>query len=470
MENRRQVDPAERAAIDEYRRGEIDTALERYDAAGRVVRERTAAAAYDALVGDWWADRQAGSTAPMLAGTNAARRALNARARVVLKDEGVLSGEPLAAHGREFMVGDEVIARRNDRTLHSSDPTAFVKNGSTGQVTAIENEHGEIEVAFANEGAIRIPNAYLAAGHLEHSYARTTYTVQGSTLERARYHPSDASRFEEGYVAITRATKATSLYVVEGEIEVDDEADSHAIEPPETGLATVTDALHRRSDQKLAVETDPRAIEAAGLAQRHTLRELNERRRELDDVLRDQPPAVGAELVEAKRTAAALRERRVRLGGEKPGFKPSRRRQLATTVATLERSIENAEGRIADLEERRATHDAFAAAHEHEFAERELIELATSARRLRVKVEAVADPPEALLNLIGPRPASQRARLRWDRAVESIAVYVDETGRRVPHGADGSRVDRPPSRQAGRPPPARTGRACDPRRCAQSEP
>ncbi|MDQ4130837.1 MAG: AAA family ATPase, partial [Actinomycetota bacterium] len=435
VDNRRQVDPAERAAIDDYRRGEIDTALDRYDAAGRLVREQTATATYDALVGDWWADRQAGSTAPMLAGTNAARRALNARARAVLKDEGVLSGETLAAHGREFMVGDEVIARRNDRTLHSSDPTAFVKNGSTGQVTGIEHEHGEIEVAFANEGTIRIPSEYLAAGHLEHSYARTTYAVQGSTLDRARYHPSDASRFEEGYVAITRATNATSLYVVEGEIEFDDEADSHAVEPPETGLATVTDALHRRSDQKLAVETDPRAVEAARLAQRHTLRDLNERRRQLDDVLRNQPSDVAAELAEAKRTAAALRERRARLGGEKPGLKPSRRHQLANTVATLDRSIENAEGRIADLEERQATHDAFAAAHEHEFAERKLVALAASARRLRVRIEAIAGPTRAVVDLIGSRPTGQRERLAWDRAAEAVALHLDETGRAMPANA-----------------------------------
>ncbi|MGH9186610.1 MAG: ATP-dependent DNA helicase, partial [Acidimicrobiales bacterium] len=244
--NRRQVDPAERAAIDDYREGRIDVALDRYDAAGKIVRQPTAREAYDALVQDWWADRLAGSAAPMLAGTNVARRALNARARAMLKAEGVLTGEPLVAHGREFMIGDEVVARRNDRTLRAHGRSEFVKNGSTGWVVAVDVGRGEVVVEFASEGQITIPRGYLEAGHVEHGYARTTYGVQGATLDRARYHPTDASRFEEGYVAVTRATERTLLYIVEGNLDIDDETGHHVVERPETGLPTLAEALARR--------------------------------------------------------------------------------------------------------------------------------------------------------------------------------------------------------------------------------
>ncbi len=245
VENRRQRDTTERAAIEEYRRGDIARALDRYDTAGKVHRGDTAVDTYDALVRDWWSDRLAGSASPMLAGTNAARRALNERARALLKDEGVLTGEPLIAHGREFLVGDEVIARRNDRSLHAAGGRDFVKNGSVGRVVAIDHEGQQVDVAFYREGVVRIPTDYLAAGHLEHAYARTTYGVQGATLDRVRYHPSDASRFEEGYVAITRATDATNLYVVKGEIGLDEEADPRAFEPERSGLGTVIGALER---------------------------------------------------------------------------------------------------------------------------------------------------------------------------------------------------------------------------------
>lgn len=55
------------------------------------------------------------------------------------------------------------------------------------------------------------------------------------------------------------------------------------------------------------------------------------------------------------------------------------------------------------------------------------------ARRVEIRVEAVADPSGAPVTLVGPR--SQRQRLRWDRAVEGVMVYLDESGRSVPQRA-----------------------------------
>jgi len=338
-------------------------------------------------------------------------------------------------HGRELLVGDEVVARRNDRSLHAPGRREFVKNGSIGRVVAIDHEQRQVDVAFEREGVARIPTEYLNAGRLEHAYARTTYGVQGATLDRARYHPSDSSRFEEGYVAITRATDATNLYVVDGDLDLDAEDDPRSIEPERSGLETVVGALNRRSDQHLAVEADPRAIEAAALAQTHTLKELTEQSRRLDAVLAAQPPSVADEIEREEQRLASARTRRDALQRAKPGWKPSARRQFTEEVASTERAIERHDDRLADLRAQQDARDAFTAEHAAEFEQARVLGLASAARRLTVRINAVADPPQAALDLVGPRPTPQRARLRWDRAVESLAVYLDENGMSWPERA-----------------------------------
>ncbi len=111
--------------------------------------------------------------------------------------------------------------------------------------------------AFAASGVPVIGCAVsaIAAAELEHAYARTTYGVQGATLDRARYHPSDASRLEEGYVAITRATDAVKLYVVDGDLGLDEEDDPRAIEPERSGLSTVIGARSNLSPRRMRSPT-----------------------------------------------------------------------------------------------------------------------------------------------------------------------------------------------------------------------
>lgn len=426
-DNQRQLDPEDRAAIDEYRRGEIADALDRYDRSGRLTRAASAPETFDALVRDWWADRQAGSDSPMLIGTNAARRALNVRARMLLKSQGRLTGAPMVVGDREFMVGDEVVARRNDRHLRSSDSSDFVKNGSTGTVVDVDHAAREIEVAFDKEGFIRVPRAYLENGHLEHGYARTTYGVQGATLDRARYLPTDASRFEEGYVAITRATDQTNLYVVEGDIELDDDTEHGALDVPETGLDTITEALARRSDQRLATEVDPLATRASELAQAHTLAQLRQRRTQLDEILRHRPSSVSDDLETERADLARLRARRERLVEQHASWHPGRRRSAGRALAHLDGRVDEAEARVVELEGAQAKREAFDAEHADELAESSALRRAAQTRRLKVAVEAVANPSEPILSVLGPRPTTQRERLAWEQAAESIAVHLDET-------------------------------------------
>lgn len=102
----------------------------------------------------------------------------------------------------------------------------------------------------------------------------------------------------------------------------------------------------------------------------------------------------------------------------KPGWKPSARRQF-TEVASTERAIARHGGRLAELGAKQDAHDRFAVEHAAEFEQARVLGLATSARRLTIRITAVADPQQAALDLLGPRTTTQRERLRWDDAVEN---------------------------------------------------
>ncbi len=207
------------------------------------------------------------------------------------------------------------------------------------------------------------------------------------------------------------------------------------VEPEATGFETVTEALSRRSDDTLAVEMDPRAIEAAELARTHTLKELTEERRRLNAVLATQPPSVADQIAREERRLAFERARHEAMQRAKPGWKLSSRQQVAQKVESLERSVRQREDRVTELRAQQGQHDAFAIEHTAEFDRAHLLARASSTRRLSVRISAVADPPQAALDLLGHRPTSQRDRLRWDSAVENLAVYLDERGHDWPDRA-----------------------------------
>ena len=311
VDNNRQEDHVERLAIAEYRDGHVADALGRYDEAGKIVRSGTAGESFDAIVADWYAAHLHGATDPMIAGPNSTRRALNERARALLKAHGELTGPALVIGGREFMIGDLVVARRNDRTLRSPSGRDFVKNGSAGVVTATDRERGEVVVDFDREGDIHIPHAYLAAGRLEHGYARTTFGVQGATQHTGRYHPTDVSSFEEGYVALTRARNETRIFVVDGRIAngTDDAAHVPAQSHP-FGIREISDALARRRSGHMAADAASDLAKLADALDRASLADLHTRRRRLDRLVADAPADATRAIEETQRTLDAVRARR----------------------------------------------------------------------------------------------------------------------------------------------------------------
>ena len=457
VENHRQVDPEDRQAIEEYRQELVESALARYDAAGKVVRSADATASYDAMVADWLDGWRRGLADPMIAGPNRVRRALNARARRRLKDEGHLAGPAVLVDGREFCVGDWVVTRRNARSLRNPQTGAFVKNGSAGTIVSLDPEARTLIVDFASEGRIALPAAYLDGGWVEHGYARTTYGVQGATLTRALYHPGDASSFEEGYVALTRGGAETKIYVVDGALVPDEEVGHRAHEPEARGLDTVCQALEQRRSRTLAHEADPTAAAVRDLFEGWTLQALRAERRRLESVL-DRAPARVDEALQAaiRRRDTLLTQRQLwtrRL--ERPNLRSRRGRsslhQAETTVRRqldeIERSLIAVENRLGALRARQSTRQAFLADHEEDVKRLALVRRAETARELKVRAEAAVrlGCPE-IFRAAGERHLArhraERTFLEADRQGRSVdgrgldladAVY-EEVVRRRPAG------------------------------------
>ena len=404
VENNRQRDHVDRLAIAEYRDGHVDEALDRLDNAGRVVRSSTAGESFDAMVADWYADHLTGRADPMIAGPNSTRRALNDRARALLKEHNELRGTPLVIAGREFLIGDLVVARRNDRRLRPTPSTGgeFVKNGSAGIVVEVHCRQRELTVEFEREGRVRLPERYLAAGHLEHGYARTTYGVQGATHATARYHPTDLSGFEEGYVALTRGRDENRVYLVDGSISTggDDEA-HHRPDPERFDLDDLTAGLQRRRTGSMAADAADRLPDVHALAASKSLAHLAEVRRRLEARLADAPGDVTAAIGHAAQLIDKLRARRsaIRLG---PGAGEAREGQL-------DRAVERAELRLHRAEQQQRERQRWLDEHGDVVDEYRAVVRAEQHRRTRI-----AENPAAYLP--NPKPdETWRSGVQRDR-------------------------------------------------------
>jgi conjugative relaxase-like TrwC/TraI family protein len=442
-QNNRQLDADHRLAIEDFRRGLVESALSRYDATGRVVRSPNASAAYDAMVTDWWGCASVGETVPMIAGPNVTRSALNRRARALLKAEARLDGPMVVAHDREYCVGEWVVTKRNRRDLRSADGH-FVKNGSAGVVTALDPKRRTLTVTFEREGVITLPAEYLDAGFVDYGYARTTYGVQGATLDRGLYFAGDEASFEEGYVALTRGRLDTRIYIVDGTSVFDEESSHRGHDPEQTGLDTVAQAMERRRANTLAAERDPAAADIVHELAGWGLRRLSDELARLDGILAEGPDDVTEALrtTVRRRDAVLARRQAWDAGAAAPrALRRSQRqpRQVGRELDRIERELATLEGRVDQLRARHTDRLEFLDAHRDVVERWRLVHRAIQAEELRVRIEAGRATDE-FVAAFGPPPDDPAARQAWQLAAESVAVHVERHGRLVsgPHvdGAD----------------------------------
>jgi ATP-dependent exoDNAse (exonuclease V) alpha subunit len=245
LQNRRQGEAWERAALAELRSGTPAKAVEAYASHGRVVVAGTALEARRAIVGDWWAARTGGADAVMFAVTRSDVEALNRMARELARDAGHLGASELVSGGRAFAVGDDVLTLRPDRRLG-------VINGTAATVTAVDLEAGSLTVVTKKGEPVVLPPHYLEAGHLGWGYAMTLHKGQGATVDRAFLLGGDGLYREAGYTGLSRGRASNDVYLIAGGSFADEDHDRRA--PGRDPIAGLTSSLNRSRAQHLALE------------------------------------------------------------------------------------------------------------------------------------------------------------------------------------------------------------------------
>lgn len=451
----RQRDPAERRALAAVHDGRPRSYLDRKLRSGELRIYVDAAEAERGIIARWFeaARRLPEGQAVMIARTNERRERLNAAAREELRASGRL-GESIEIAGREFCVGDRVIARRNDRFCD-------LDNGMRATVRAIDRKAGSLVVTTDASGERALPAAYVAE-HVEHAYALTGHGMQGGTVEWVEVigAPDEFSR-NWSYTALSRAREHTLLSLVDEAPR--SEVERVEIAPADRAVAKEpVERLERRmrvrDDEDLALDwVEPpalpggreRARAAEPLQERGAMaaenvaiaaRPTDELCRELsvlDAALTKTPSAsaLGWQLGEARkaaelaeRSAARSRERLDQLSARRESRRSPELGFEGERLAFAERRALKARERERDLiaaaerEPRRTARERALSARASELRG----ELAR--RRERHLEAALATPAAHITEALGARPADARRSAAWERGARAIEGYRFEHG------------------------------------------
>jgi len=226
----------------------------------------------------WTAARSRGETVALMANTNQAVNRLNRLAqqtRFLNGDISVQKGR-LQVGDEVICVGDEVVTRRNDRTLRTSEGV-MVKNRDSWVVHTIHSDRS-ITVAGGN-GTIRLPADYVASD-LRLGYAQTSHATQGRTVNTALLLIDSPTDHAGVYTPMTRGRDANHAYVITEDTQTALEVLSQAttrdwIDQPAVARREQLDP-HRSPQLSSPGEED----EFEGLERR--VRELIDERRERD--------------------------------------------------------------------------------------------------------------------------------------------------------------------------------------------
>ncbi len=263
----RVTDPADREAARLLRAGRTSDALSRLAEAGHLHVAGNDIDLYIGMLRNWWDAHQNGALHPMVDRRHHTRRVLNRLARQLRRANDELGDAEITATGdRAFAVGDRIVARMAARRLHVDlDPTAYVRNGAVGTVTAI-HPHDEpakdtMSVCFDDIGEIAIPRPFFDehAGPggrsdvgIDHAYAVTSYAVQGATFDVSTSRIDEGASRAEAYVDITRGRNANHLFITRAADPLDGE---HLPKAPDPDLhEAVAERLHRSGPERAAIE------------------------------------------------------------------------------------------------------------------------------------------------------------------------------------------------------------------------
>jgi conjugative relaxase-like TrwC/TraI family protein len=443
----RQRDPRERRLLAHVHRGDPDAYIEHKLAAGELrvsVGDRAGQAAEACAIGAWVqaVGRHGVEQAVLVSRNNDRRARLNTQARAALLEAGQL-GDEIRVAGREFWVGERVIARLNARAFD-------VDNGTRGTVVEGDERRGLVIVTDAG-GRRELPPSYVST-NVEPAFCLTGHGMQGGTVDWAAVvgQPGEFSR-NWSYTACSRAREPTQLFVIDDSTLA--EQDRAQIAPSQQRdrepLARLARRMRDRDDEDLALDR------LQGIAGEHVPSERL-----------DEPPAAGnvaEDVTDRRDKARALREQLAVLDArsqersesdpgrlERVRFELERRReQLADTLAraqtpagrprlgrrrppaaqereqaqqlaaTLAEDVNRLEAQERSLAERVGDPDLAAADRARRV---ELIRELGELRQRQVE-RALENPAAYLLETLGERPDTQIERHGWDRAARAIETY-----------------------------------------------
>jgi conjugative relaxase-like TrwC/TraI family protein len=424
----------DRDAARRIREGTGSEAIDLYQSEGRVTVVPDAEARRLAMVADWHMAFEREADAVMIAKRNAEVEQLNAIAREVRRGADALGAEEIRVGEARFAAGDQVITRVNDRA-------ADIYNRERWRVAEVDAARERMVLEGIDQAKqVEVDREYLAkvnprseAPALEHAYAVTTYSAQGTTVDQAFVMADPSMDKQELYVAASRARGETHFYATP---EVQVHRAEIAPESPHLreGIPHIAEAAERDRAQRAA--HDEAQLEALPTVELVGRRDRLAAAAEREAELAARRDATGQRIEQARERIDALAGRR-----EEAMDLPRRERKaelgrIDSQESMSRRQIERVEAQLAELPLAGSAGRQELAAVDRVLTERR--ELAITAARIA--------PAPYIENELGERPSDPAKRKVWDRGVSEIERYRQEHGIRDRDKAFG----REPTRNAER--------------------
>lgn len=413
----------DREAAKRIREGEGREALGLYESGERLTVAPGADACREAMVRDWHESYERGEDAVMIAKRNADVAKLNAMAREVRMDAGKLGSQEIEVGDARFAAGDQVITRVND-------PAAAIYNRERWQIAEVDPQKGSVILQGIDQPrTVEVGADYLArtnpnseAPALEHAYAVTTYSAQGSTFDRAFVMADASMDKQEFYVAASRSREETRLYATP---EIQAQREEIAPESPylREGIPHIAEASERDHAQLAAHEVALRER-----FQGMPTEDLRARREELAQAAHAEA-RIANPRGRLEDRIEELRDARVQLEAEhrtetvlhSEGSEALDR--IGVNERILDQQLARNEAELTQTPEVGDSGRRELAVAEGVLAERS--EMAILAARL--------DPPAYVRNELGERPSDPAKQKTWDRGVAQIEGYRQKHGVKEPN-------------------------------------
>ena len=188
--------------------------LDEYDRRGRL-HDGTRHDMETEILRAWSQARSRGESVALMANTLDTVTRLNQAAQQTRIRSGELdpTAPGLDVDGQRLLVGDQVVTRRNDRTLRT-DRGVMVKNRDHWTIETIHDDDGV--TLTGRTGTVRAPGGYVAE-HVELAYVQTSHATQGRTVDTGLLLVDAPTDSRGVYTPMTRGRNANHAYVVTDE-------------------------------------------------------------------------------------------------------------------------------------------------------------------------------------------------------------------------------------------------------------